>query len=143
VDPWLVMGRPVAVAGVIVVVLLALSAPLLGIKMGGINPNILPADDSIRIAQTAVAAEFPNASEGATLVLRGENGAPPPAAVAQIMAEAQRVEGVRLVVQVAEKNDIVLLRVLLSHPDFSSGSEDSVRSIVLMNALARQTSILP
>ncbi|WP_245671546.1 MMPL family transporter [Nocardia amamiensis] len=128
-----VMRRPVAVTGVIVLVLLALSLPLLGIKTGGVNPNGLPSDNPARQAQATVAANFPNATDGATLVIRGESGAPPSdRAVQQVITEAGQVSGVRVALRLAEDEDWVLVRVLLTHPDFSPAAEDCVRALQQM-----------
>ncbi|WP_054813561.1 MMPL family transporter [Nocardia arizonensis] len=125
-----VMRRPVAVTLAIVVALLALSAPFLGIGLGGINPNVLPADDPVRVAQQHLAADFPNAAEGATILVRGDGGtAPASASVSQIVAAAQQTDGVRTVVRLGEDKDLVLLRALLTSPDFSPGSEDAVGAL--------------
>ncbi|WP_082393036.1 MMPL family transporter [Nocardia arizonensis] len=125
-----VMRRPIAVTAVIVLALLALSAPLLGLRMGGINPNILPADDPVRVAQATMSAQFPNATDGASLLIRGQNGAAPSSdAVARVVSAAQNTDGVRLVVRLGEHEDMVLVRALLTAPDFSAGSEETVRSL--------------
>ncbi|MBF6245649.1 MMPL family transporter [Nocardia elegans] len=125
-----VMRRPVAIVAGIIVVVLALSAPLLGIRMSGITPNILPADDPARMAQATLAGDFPNAGDGATLVIRGIGGArPSPHAVDQVMAEAQQAGGVSQVIHVGAKDDLVLVRALLTEPDFSTSSESSIRAL--------------
>ncbi|APE33577.1 hypothetical protein BOX37_05885 [Nocardia mangyaensis] len=125
-----VMRKPVAISAIVVLVLLAMSLPLAGIVTGGVNPNGLPADDPARQAQQTVTDDFPNATDGATMVVRGANGAPPsPAALAQVISEAGRVDGVRLVVRLAEDGDRVLVRALLKSPDFAPAAENTVRAL--------------
>ncbi|WP_324192429.1 MMPL family transporter [Nocardia transvalensis] len=125
-----VIRRPIAVTAVIIAVLLALSVPFLGIKTGGITPNVLPADDPVRVAQAELGRDFPNAVEGATVLIRGDNRAPPSAeAVSQVMAAVQRTDGVRMVVRLAADKDLVLLRALLTSPDFSPGSVVTVKAL--------------
>ncbi|WP_019929075.1 MMPL family transporter [Nocardia sp. BMG111209] len=125
-----IMGRPVAVAGAIVLVLVALSLPLAGMRTGGIDPNGLPAHDPARVAQETLAGDFPNATDGATLVVRGRDGqAPPDIAVQQLIVQAGKVNGVRLAVQLTAAGDRVLVRTLLTHPDFSPAAEDTVRAL--------------
>ncbi|MFC3965310.1 MMPL family transporter [Nocardia jiangsuensis] len=125
-----VMRRPVVVAVAVAGLLLALSTPFLGVRMGGINPDVLPADDAVRVAQAELSAGFPNASEGATVLIRGvDGGAPPAAAVSWLAGEVQRTEGVRVVVRLAEQGDAVLLRALSTSPDFSTGAEDMVAAV--------------
>ncbi|MEV0358073.1 MMPL family transporter [Nocardia sp. NPDC050697] len=125
-----VMRRPVLVTVLVAGLLLVLSAPFLGVRMGGITPNVLPADDSVRVAQAHLSAEFPNASEGATVLVRGADGAAPAAdAVSRVAGEIQRVDGVRTVVRLAEERDGVLLRALSTSPDFTPGAEEMVAAI--------------
>ncbi|MFD3706627.1 MMPL family transporter [Nocardia sp. NPDC058658] len=135
-----VMRRPVAVTVVIVTVLLAMSMPLFGIVTGGVNPNGLPADDPARQAQETVAADFPNATDGATLVVRGVAGAPPSAsAVTQLVSEVGRIDGVRMAVRLAEVDDRVLIRALLTAPDFTPAAENTVRALQRIPAPADAT----
>jgi RND superfamily putative drug exporter len=54
-----VMRRPVAIASVIVIVLLALGAPFLRISWGSTNATALPATSAARQVQEALTSEFP------------------------------------------------------------------------------------
>jgi trehalose monomycolate/heme transporter len=54
-----VMRRPVAFAGVIVVVLLALAAPFLKISWGGTDATALPASSTVRQVSDTLASQFP------------------------------------------------------------------------------------
>lgn len=125
-----VMRRPVAVTLVVMGALLVLSAPLAHVQLAGVDPNLLPKDSPVRVAQQAATNEFPNANSGATILLRGESGAPPSSsAIAQVTDTVERREDVRMVINVGESGDLVLLRALLRVPDFTRASEDSVRGL--------------
>ena len=54
-----VMRRPVAIAAVIVIVLLALGAPFLRISWGGTDARVLPTSSTVRQVQDALTTEFP------------------------------------------------------------------------------------
>src|SRR6202012_3546198 len=54
-----VMRRPVVVASVIVIVLLALGAPFLGLSWGSTDASALPATSAARQVQQALTSEFP------------------------------------------------------------------------------------
>jgi trehalose monomycolate/heme transporter len=54
-----VMRRPLAYAGVIVVVLLALGAPFLRVSWGGVDARVLPAGASPRVVTEALNRDFP------------------------------------------------------------------------------------
>jgi RND superfamily putative drug exporter len=54
-----VMRRPVAIASVIVIVLLALGAPFLRISWGGTDASALPATSTVRQVQDTLTNEFP------------------------------------------------------------------------------------
>jgi RND superfamily putative drug exporter len=53
-----VMRRPVAIAAVIVIVLLALGAPFLRISWGGTDARVLPTSSTVRQVQDALTSEF-------------------------------------------------------------------------------------
>jgi trehalose monomycolate/heme transporter len=54
-----VMRRPVAFAGVIVLVLLALATPFLKISWGGTDATVLPASSTVRQVSDTLASQFP------------------------------------------------------------------------------------
>ena len=122
-----VLRRPVVVAVSILALLALLSAPALGIQTTGIDVHGLPPDNPTRIAQEHVTTHFPNATNGATLVVHGADGAaPPPESVARVMAQAQQVDGVRLVVQLDARDDVVLLHAALTSGDFTDDAWSTV-----------------
>ena len=67
-----VMRRPVAIAAVIVIVLLALGAPFLRISWGGTDARVLPASSTVRQVQDALTSEFPaNSTDPIEAVVTG------------------------------------------------------------------------
>ncbi|MRH87972.1 MMPL family transporter [Nocardia sp. SYP-A9097] len=125
-----VLRRPVLIAVLAGGILLLLSTPLLGIRPAGIDINGLPEHSAVRIAQSTLTTEFPNATDGVTLIVRGSGGvAPTPQAVSRVMAAAQQCAGVRLVLSQAAGGDLVLLHVVLSTPDFTSEVGDTVAAL--------------
>jgi uncharacterized membrane protein YdfJ with MMPL/SSD domain len=67
-----VMRRPVAIAAVIVIVLLALGAPFLRISWGGTDARVLPTSSTVRQVQDALTSEFPaNSTDPIEAVVTG------------------------------------------------------------------------
>jgi RND superfamily putative drug exporter len=125
-----VMQRAVTVAVVVVGVLLVLAGPLLGVKPGQLEVSGLPTDSPVRIAQSMLTSEFPNATNGATLMVRSANGAPPSQeAVNKVISATQRSDGVRFVLVQAKAKDFVLLHVVLSEPDFTMAARNAVKAL--------------
>ncbi|MFI9507812.1 MMPL family transporter [Nocardia sp. NPDC052566] len=125
-----VMRRPGLIAVVAGGVLLVSSTPLLGIQPVGIDINGLPGDSPVRVAQHTLTTEFPNATDGVTLVLRGPDGAPPSSqAVGEVMSAAQRTAGVRFVLREAQGEDIVVVHAVITTPDFTFGVRDTVAAL--------------
>jgi RND superfamily putative drug exporter len=87
-----VMRRPVAIAAVIVVVLLALGTPFLRISWGGTDARVLPAANSVRQVQEALATEFPaNSTNPIEAVVTGVTS---PAALASYTSKISAIPGV-------------------------------------------------
>ncbi|WAC90178.1 MMPL family transporter [Mycobacterium sp. Aquia_213] len=125
-----VMKRPIIAAAVVVGVLLVLAGPLFGVKPGQVDISGLSTGSPVRIAQSTLTSEFPNATNGATLMVRGENGAPPSQeAVSQVMSATRRADGVRFVLVQSKAKDFVLLHVVLSKPDFTMAARNTVKSL--------------
>jgi len=125
-----VMQRAVIVAAVVVGVLLVLAGPLLGVKPGQVDIGGLPTDSPVRIAQSTLTSEFPNATNGATLMVRSANGVPPSQeAVNKVISATQRSDGVRFVLVQARAKDFVLLHVGLSAPDFTTAARNAAKAL--------------
>ena len=87
-----VMRRPVAIAAVIVVVLLALGAPFLRISWGGTDARVLPASSTVRQVQDTLTSEFPaNSTNPIEAVVTGVTS---PAQLAAYTARIGAVPGV-------------------------------------------------
>jgi RND superfamily putative drug exporter len=86
-----VMRRPVAFAAVIVVVLLALGTPFLHISWGGTDARVLPAGNSVRQVEQALATEFPaNSTSPIEAVVTGVSG---PAALTGYISRIDAIPG--------------------------------------------------
>jgi uncharacterized membrane protein YdfJ with MMPL/SSD domain len=87
-----VMRRPVAIAAVIVVVLLAVGAPFLRISWGGTDARVLPASSTVRQVQDTLTSEFPaNSTNPIEAVVTGVTS---PAQLAAYTARVGAVPGV-------------------------------------------------
>lgn len=86
-----VMRRPVAYLLVIVVGLLALAGPFLGVRWGGIDERILPADSPSRVAAELRADRFGGDASSAAITLRGADAT----AVRGYADRVRSVSGVR------------------------------------------------
>ena len=87
-----VMRRPVAIAAVIVVVLLAVGAPFLRISWGGTDARVLPASSTVRQVQDTLTSEFPaNSTNPIEAVVTGVTG---PGQLAAYTARVGAVPGV-------------------------------------------------
>jgi trehalose monomycolate/heme transporter len=124
-----VTQRPVLVAVPIVVGLALISSPIRGITFGGLDIHDLPKSNTVRATQEMITAEFPLVNNGATIVIKGDNGPPPEAAVAQFAAGAQSAEGVTRVDPLASGDDLTILHAVLSSDDFSNEARDSVAAL--------------
>ena len=97
-----VMRRPVAVASVIVIVLLALGAPFLRISWGGTDASVLPTSSTVRQVQDALANEFPaNSTNPIEAVVTGVTSPAQLTAYTDKIAAIPGVAGVRATARTA------------------------------------------
>jgi RND superfamily putative drug exporter len=104
-----VMRRPVAFVAVIVIVLIALSAPFLRISWGGTDARVLPTSSTARQVQDALTNEFPaNSTNPIEAVVTGATN---PAQLAAYTARIGAVSGVTGVQTTARHGTSVRLDV--------------------------------
>ncbi|MFK3980267.1 MMPL family transporter [Micromonospora sp. NPDC050397] len=103
-----VMRRPLPYLVGVLVVLAVLAAPFLGIRFGGIDERVLPADAEPRVVTERIAAEFPGGNANPIQVL--VSGVPAGAAQG-FAAEVGRVPGVTGVTVAASRGEHTLLSV--------------------------------
>jgi RND superfamily putative drug exporter len=104
-----VMRRPVAFAAVIVVVLLTLGTPFLRISWGGTDAGVLPAGNSVRQVQQALATEFPaNSTSPIEAVVTGVTS---PAALTSYTSRIDAIGGVTGTAVTGEHGTAVRLAV--------------------------------
>lgn len=124
-----VVRRPGTVVIAVGGLLLVLATPVLGIRLGDVNHTALPAGNAVRAGVDELAAQFPDAGSGATVLLRGE-GAPPNSAPASATVDAiEAVPGVHEVMRLSTVGDAVVLHASLDDPDRSRAATDTVRRI--------------
>lgn len=102
----------------LVVGILALAAPVVGIKLGGINETYLPPSDASRIGQERFMEEFPMLrTDPIKLVIKGE-----PGIVAQVYQKANEVEGLTGPFQVSQptKEGYTVLSAAIADRDDSA-----------------------
>jgi uncharacterized membrane protein YdfJ with MMPL/SSD domain len=105
-----VMRRPATVAVTITAGLLLLAAPLFGASLGEVTYTALPPNDPARTAADTLSTEFPTTGEAATVMVRGENGAPPTTAqLSEVGAQVRAVDGVAAARMVAAADDFAVL----------------------------------
>ncbi|MFC4602636.1 MMPL family transporter [Rhodococcus kronopolitis] len=125
-----VMRRPVTVAVTIVAGLLLLASPLLGASLGEITYTALPPDDPARAASQTLATEFPTTGEAASVLVRGEDGAPPTTAqLADVVAQARTLDGVSQVRMVAAADDFALLQATYAEGTAPADTVQDLRAI--------------
>jgi trehalose monomycolate/heme transporter len=124
-----VLRRPVLTASAVMAILAVLSLPVINLQIGGFQVSGLPKDNSARIAQEVINDNFPLATVGATVLVRGDHGQrPEPAAVNQLKAAAVHIPDVVLVVPVAQTNDTTILHAVFGD-DFSGAASDAVAAL--------------
>lgn len=125
-----VMRRPAVVAVGITAGLLVLAAPLTKATLGEITYTALPADDPARVATETLATEFPSTGEGATLIVRGPDGAPPsPGDLSRIVAAAKQVDGIGQAVVLATKNDVTAIQAVYAQGVEGAAAGDAVEGL--------------
>ncbi len=88
-----VMRRPVLFGGAALVVVLALAAPALGLRIGLPDDRVLPETASVRQTYDVLRADFPVEANDAIQVV-ASSGAADPAAVAAYAAALSRIDGI-------------------------------------------------
>ncbi|MGW0178548.1 MMPL family transporter [Nocardia sp. NPDC003345] len=125
-----VIRRPAVTAVGVLAVLAVFSLPAAGLQLGGFQVTGLPEDNPARVAQQTVTADFPFANNGATLLVRQDDGArPDPGVVGALTSAAGDVPGVRMVVQQARTDDAVVLHAVFDADDFSTAASDAVTEL--------------
>ncbi|MBB5911859.1 RND superfamily putative drug exporter [Nocardia transvalensis] len=123
-----VLKRPGVVALAITAVLLGLALPLTGARLGDIDHTALPAGNEVRTTVDDLAAHFPGASSGATVLVRGD-GTTSNATMTALTREIGGIPGVHQVVQVGRDADGVVLHAALDVPDRSQPATEIVTRI--------------
>ncbi|MCX5041639.1 MMPL family transporter [Aldersonia sp. NBC_00410] len=125
-----VIARPWTIALVVVGVLAVLAAPAFGLKLGSLDVSGLPVGNPAREAQTLVTDQFPDAGNGAVVIVRGDGGSPAnPADVNAVTESMRSLEDVSSVDQIVAGPDFTVLRATLTSSDFSIGSADAIAAI--------------
>ncbi|MFF2555793.1 MMPL family transporter [Nocardia sp. NPDC058058] len=125
-----VMRRPGAVAIAVGALLLVLAAPLTGVRLGDIDHTALPAGNATRATVDELAARFPAANSGATVLVReAGGGAPTSAAVTTALRELGAVPGVKQVLQLDTKDNTAILHAVLTAPDRSPAAQEIVHDL--------------
>jgi trehalose monomycolate/heme transporter len=104
-----VMRRPVAVAAVLVVVLLALGTPFLRVSWGGTDARVLPASNTVRQVQQALTSEFP--ANSTTPIEAVVTGVTSPAALTGYVSRIDSVPGVTGTKVTGERGTVARLDV--------------------------------
>ena len=127
-----VMRRPVPVATLSAVLLIAMGLPFLGIKFNTVDPTVLPESASARQAYDTVSAEFPPYRE-TPIWIDVEGGGPKGAA-----QFAARVRGVDGVAEVAPpqplRGGVTAIQVTSANPFASEASQATVKRIRALQA---------
>ncbi len=122
-----VMRRPVAIASVIVIVLLALGTPFLRISWGSADANSLPTTSAARQVQDALTSEFPaNSTNPIEAVVTGVTN---PSQLAAYAAKITAIPGVTGVETTARHGTSVRLDVEYTPPPDSPQARQIVTSI--------------
>ncbi|WP_066905396.1 MMPL family transporter [Millisia brevis] len=89
-----VIRRPIPVAAIIALVLLALAAPSAGIRLGGISADALPADSPTRMAFETIQRDFGSSTDTAQIVIIGPDGVPEGPTINSAVLAARATTGV-------------------------------------------------
>ncbi|MFD3811966.1 MMPL family transporter [Rhodococcus sp. NPDC058639] len=108
-----VMRRPATIAIVITAGLLVLATPVFKAGFGEIEYTALPEDSPARAATQKLLDDFSSSGNGATLVVRGDNGQTPSAeAVREVSRAATALDGIEQTVTVGSEGDVAVLQAL-------------------------------
>lgn len=120
-----VMRRPVAVLVVTTVALVALAAPFLGVRWGGIDHRVLPEDAPSYVASEKLAEDFGEERSAADVVVAGADEA----ATGEYAAALGEVEGVVAVTPAAAEGDTRLLRVAWTGDSQTPEAQELLREL--------------
>ncbi|MEV0296109.1 MMPL family transporter [Nocardia sp. NPDC050710] len=125
-----VIKRPALLAAGIGLLLICLALPIFGVRFSNIDSSGLPAGNPTRVAQERIAQNFPNATNGVDLVVRGrDGGAPTSAAVSDLLTKANRTSGVRIAIAADRTDAFTVVHVVLVDPDFTTPALETVRAL--------------
>ncbi|MGV0408883.1 MMPL family transporter [Corynebacterium resistens] len=113
--PAFAMRHSKKVTFLLVVGLLALTVPIAGIKLGGINETYLPPSNETRVAQSHFDEQFPQfRTDPIKLVIKGDG-----AAVGQVFQQANQLEGLTAPFQVTQptKDGVTVLGTGIQNRD--------------------------
>jgi uncharacterized membrane protein YdfJ with MMPL/SSD domain len=132
-----VMRRPVPVATLSALLLIAMGLPFLGIKFNTVDPTVLPKSASARQAYDTVRAEFPPYRE-TPIWVDLEGGGRRDAAL--FAARLRRVDGVAEVAPPQPlAGNVTAVQVVSTHPFVSDASQETVKRIRDLPAPPRAT----
>ncbi|WP_232236270.1 MMPL family transporter [Nocardia sp. BMG51109] len=122
--------RPILLATGVIAILLLFTLPVSGVRMANLDSSGLPADNPARLAQEMIVQKFPNATNGADLVVRGADGGPPSEiAVDDLIARAGVTDGVRFALATDRGRDFAIVHVVLTDTDFTTPALDTVERL--------------
>ncbi|HEX7058950.1 MAG TPA: MMPL family transporter [Solirubrobacterales bacterium] len=122
-----VMRRPVPVATLSALLLIAMGIPFLGIKFNTVDPTVLPESASARQAYDTVSTQFPPYRE-TPIWIDFEGGGPNSAA--RFAARVRRVDGVAEVAPPQRLADgVTAIQVVSANPFVSNASQETVKRI--------------
>ncbi|WP_067533633.1 MMPL family transporter [Nocardia crassostreae] len=125
-----VMRRPGTVAIAVGALLLLLAAPLTSVRLGDIDHTALPAGSETRTAVEELAAKFPAANSGATVLVEAVNGEPPqPSAIGTALRELGAVPGVRQATHLGTRDNTAIIHLALAAPDRFPAAQETIRHI--------------
>jgi RND superfamily putative drug exporter len=122
-----VMGRPVAYAVGVIVLLLALGAPFLNVTFGGYSSKVLPAGAPGRVVTETLARDFPDNSTAPIQVVVEGTGSPDQ--LASYVQRLERVPGVQAAGVTAQRNDTALVQIGYSGNPVGGASQALVRNV--------------
>ncbi|GAA4818672.1 MMPL family transporter [Nocardioides caeni] len=120
-----VMRRPILVATVVVVGLLAIAAPFLGVKWGSVDYRVLPSDTPSHVASDRLSTEFGPERSTANVLVTGADEAD----LAGYTESLRGVGGVVDVSPVTAEGDTTLLRVSWEGNSQSEASKQVVEDL--------------
>ena len=123
----LVMRRPVPIATLSALVLLAAGIPFLGMKFTSVDAQILPESATARQVDDALRADFPPFRDS-PIQVAVQGGSP--RATARVRAEVSRVAGVAATLPPQRlKNSVTLIEAISPNPFISEPAKDTVKRI--------------